>query len=325
MHVQWFSARAARRALVSLALAVCAGSLIGAAHPLRGAPTDSLGRTLADTLEPSGRLDGVDSLVGTLTGRSGKLRAHFLLGEEASRLPGLAELLDESVPAAAGMRLFDLDGGSGPFALIAMRPFSDKIRGRIGAYRIGYWPFERRRAHVPSYGSPTGFVEVTPENQDTYVSEHFRLRDFLTKDQQNIWPKYLVLDLRLVDKLELVIAELEREGVPVRRLAVMSGFRTPQYNARGVGKGGRAATSRHQYGDAADVFVDNDENGWTDDVNRDGRVNVRDAQVIRRAVERVEAAYPELTGGVGTYPATRAHGPFTHVDARGHRARWGEE
>jgi uncharacterized protein YcbK (DUF882 family) len=102
----------------------------------------------------------------------------------------------------------------------------------------------------------------------------------------------------------------------------MSGFRTPQYNVRGVGAGGRASASRHQYGDAADVFVDNDGNGRLDDLNGDGRVNTRDVAVMLAAVEKVERAYPELVGGAGTYKSTAAHGPFVHIDVRGNRARW---
>jgi hypothetical protein len=106
-------------------------------------------------------------------------------------------------------------------------------------------------------------------------------------------------------------------------MTVMSGFRTPQYNAQGVGrKGGRAKDSRHQFGDAADVFVDNNRDGRMDDLNHDHRVDSRDAKVIVAAVERVERAYPDLAGGGGIYRATRAHGPFAHIDARGWRARW---
>jgi uncharacterized protein YcbK (DUF882 family) len=106
-------------------------------------------------------------------------------------------------------------------------------------------------------------------------------------------------------------------------MQVMSGFRTPAYNARGVGAGGRARDSRHQYGDAADVFVDNDRDGWMDDLNRDGRIDLRDADVIVAAAERVEWRHAQLVGGVGRYRATSAHGPFVHIDVRGHRARWG--
>ena len=148
------------------------------------------------------------------------------------------------------------------------------------------------------------------------------LRDFLTKDQASVWPKYLVLREELVDKLELVIQELERGGVPVRHMQVMSGFRTPQYNDQGVGAGGRAQNSRHQYGDAADVFVDNDRDGRLDDLNGDGRVDTRDVTVMVAAAERVERRYPELVGGAGVYRANSAHGPFVHIDVRGSRARW---
>jgi hypothetical protein len=81
--------------------------------------------------------------------------------------------------------------------------------------------------------------------------------------------------------------------------------------------------SRHQYGDAADVFVDNNGDGRMDDLNHDRRIDWRDAKVIVDAVERVERAHPDLSGGGGVYRATRAHGPFAHIDARGKRARWG--
>jgi uncharacterized protein YcbK (DUF882 family) len=204
---------------------------------------------------------------------------------------------------------------------LRQRPFSDKVNGRIGQYLIGFWPGERRRVTSVAYANPRGFFEVTRENQDTYISEHFRLRDFLTKDQATTWPKYLVLRVELVDKLELVIQELEARGLDVRHMQVMSGFRTPRYN--GPGEGGRSGMSRHMYGDAADVFVDNDRNGQMDDLNRDGRVDHRDARVILDAVERVERRHPEFAGGVGVYRSNSAHGPFAHVDVRGWRARWG--
>jgi uncharacterized protein YcbK (DUF882 family) len=209
------------------------------------------------------------------------------------------------------------------FNYISLRPFADKQRGRIGSYVIGSWPAESGR-RVPSgrYANPQGFIEVTPENQNTQVSEHFRIRDFLTKGQQNVWPKYLVLELRLVDKLELIVDELQKQGIPVTRVSVMSGFRTPSYNAGGGNTGGRANLSRHMYGDASDVFVDNDGNGMMDDLNRDGRVDTGDARVMAAAAERVERAHPELIGGVGVYSTCCGHGPFVHIDTRGYRARW---
>jgi hypothetical protein len=207
------------------------------------------------------------------------------------------------------------------FTYLTKLPFTSKVNGRIGQYVIGFWPGERGRVLSQAYRNPRGFFEVTPANKDAFVSEHFRVRDFLTKGQVDTWPKYLVLREELVDKLELVIDELNNSGTTVKRMSVMSGFRTPAYN--GPGGEGRSGVSRHMYGDAADVFVDNDGNGRMDDLNRDGRVDHRDARVILAAVERVERRYPVLAGGVGVYRANSAHGPFAHVDARGWRARWG--
>jgi hypothetical protein len=288
----------------------------------RTVPSDTVARVPAETAAAKPRRAPLAGALDSLVGLSGKLRARFVAPAQPE-LRYLGSLLAGTAASRPGVYALDSLAGR-PFSVITMRPFSDKVNGRIGRYRIGRWPFEGRGApRTAAYRNPSGFIEVTKENQDTYVSEHFRLRDFLTKDQFDVWPKYLVLDEQLLDKLELVIDELRGDGYDVRRLAVMSGFRTPQYNAPGVGAGGRAATSRHQYGDAADVFVDNDGDGWTDDVNRDGRVDVRDARLVAEAAARVERAHPKLVGGIGLYTATSAHGPFTHIDARGNRARWG--
>lgn len=262
------------------------------------------GLSLASLLGAGGTtaLASVGGLSG-LAGISGKLLAIFTL-------PG-----DASLRALAG-------APTAGVSLIVMKPFSAKVDGRIGNYRMGHWPYEGRTPRSPNYALPKGFIEVTPENFGTHVSEHFTVGEFLTKDQGNVWPKYLVLDRRLLDKLELTIAELDREGYGVRNFTIMSGFRTPQYNERGVGPGGRSAVSRHQYGDASDVYPDDDKDGRMDDLNRDGRVDLKDAHILASAAEVVERKNPQLVGGIGIYPATSAHGPFVHIDARGTRARW---
>jgi hypothetical protein len=246
-------------------------------------------------------------------GWSGKLLVHFLPSTHAV---DTVQVVDSGMVSAP-------DSGGGPrVAFITLVPFSMKAGGRVGDYHVGFWPAERRRARSEVYENPEGFIEVTPENQDTPLSEHFRLRDFLTHDQEGIWPKYLVLRETIVDKLELIIDDLEAHGHRVDRLVVMSGFRTSEYNAQGVGRrGGRARDSRHQFGDAADIYVDNG-SGEMADLNGDGRVDSRDARVLLESVNRVEAAHPELTGGAGVYRGTRLHGPFLHVDCRGDPARW---
>lgn len=238
----------------------------------------------------------------------------------------------QSNPATPGIRRVAVAAGKAlqpvkDLSLITMLPFSAKQRGRIGLYYIGSFPSEQgargpSKAPPDRYANPRGFIQVTLENRDTPVSEHFQLRDFLTKDQPNVWPKYLVLEMRLVDKLELVLADLRSRGVKTEGVVVMSGFRTPSYNAGGGNTAGRANLSRHTFGDGADIYIDNDGNGTMDDLNRDGRVDVGDARFILEAVERVERQFPQLVGGAGVYIACCGHGPFIHIDTRGYRARW---
>jgi hypothetical protein len=257
-------------------------------------------------------------VVDSLRGRSGQLRVRLLGGGRDGTIRILQEMFGEEAATKPGVYEAPQES-TAPFAFIHMLPFKVKNAGRIGPYRVGSWPDERRP--VSNAELPEGFIEITEQNQETRVSEHFRLRDFLTHDQQNVWPKYLVLREALVDKLELVIADLRDRGFTVGHMVVMSGFRTPQYNKGG--RGGRATDSRHQYGDAADIFVDGNRDGRMDDLNRDGRVDSRDARVILESVERVERAHPAIVGGASVYRATRKHGPFLHVDVRGTRARWG--
>jgi uncharacterized protein YcbK (DUF882 family) len=255
----------------------------------------------------------------TLVGRSGKLWMKLLTAKATDSTNILTRLFGDSAVRRPG--IYAVRDSSAEFNFVNLVPFTDKKKGMLGTYRMGSWPAEQRNV-ADRYGNPAGFIQVTRENQNTRISEHFRLRDFLTKDQANVWPKYLVLQENLVDKLELLIGALNKRGINVKQMSVMSGFRTPQYNERGVGAGGRAQNSRHQYGDAADVFVDNDGNGGMDDLNGDGRVNTADARYLAKVVEEVEQDHPALTGGVGIYSATNAHGPFVHVDVRGVKARW---
>ena len=204
--------------------------------------------------------------------------------------------------------------------LLVQVPLERRANGRIDNYYIGRFPNEGEPRR-DRYRAPVGLIRVTPENQRLQLSPRFTLRDFLTHDQQDVWPKYVLVDPLIIDKLELVMRDLAEYGIPADHMVVMSGFRTPQYNARGLDDG-RASLSRHQYGDAADVWIDNDGDWYMDDLNRDGRRDLADARIMLAAVERVEAAYPQLIGGAGVYPDNGAHGPFIHIDVRGRPARW---
>lgn len=189
----------------------------------------------------------------------------------------------------------------------------------IGDYAIGDYEDEPMAGN-PVYDEPAGFVRVTPELADAAVSPHFTLGQFLAK-QASGWPKYLVLSEALLLKLERILFAVNEAGVPAQSLTVMSGFRTPAYNAS---IGNTTVYSRHLYGDAADVFVDEDGDGVMDDVTGDGQVTQADAEWLAAVVEDLadQPWYAPFVGGLGVYGPAPHRGPFIHVDTRGEPVRW---
>jgi uncharacterized protein YcbK (DUF882 family) len=193
--------------------------------------------------------------------------------------------------------------------LAVLVPRSEKKGSVLNGYRMGFYRGDRARRSDPE--APIGFVRIDSADLDLRVSAHLRLADFVTRDRQEIWPRYAAVDPRLLDKLELVLSEIitwtgNREREPLV-LDVHSSFRTPHHN-RLVPSSAR--DSRHQLGDAIDVGVD---------ANRDGRVNSKDAKLLTMAVDIVERTHPDLVGGMGIYARNR---PFVHIDARGVKVRW---
>ena len=61
-----------------------------------------------------------------------------------------------------------------------------------------------------------------------------------------------------------------------------------------------------------------------DDLNKDGKSSMADAQVIYQVVEGLEGRPRNkfLIGGMGKYNKTSAHTWDVHIDTRGYRARW---
>lgn len=315
--------------------------VVGGDHEEPAAPPPSPVRSITESLtpsmpSPSALSDAMLGFVHPLRGQSGDLRYAPVLPGSAvvQKAPrGARAIIDGrpvnfTAPSQPGIYDFTVEMNRArrdveDMSIVTLVPISQKKAGRIGTYRLGTWPFEGgEKPRTPRYAAPSGFIHVTPANQDFHVSKHFRLRQFLTKDQQGVWPKYVLVDPLMIDKLELIIQELQQAGVKVQHVHVMSGFRTPRYNAGGGNTAGRASLSRHMYGDGVDVYVDNDKDGAPDDITGDGRVNTRDAERFAAAAEAVERKHPSLIGGIGIYVACCGHGPFTHIDVRGNRARW---
>lgn len=197
----------------------------------------------------------------------------------------------------------------------------DPYKGQdsMNGYNIGSYEKIPLRNN-PAYAVPKGMLRVEPDMLDLWLSPHFQLRQFLCK-QKSSFPKYVIVRTRMLLKLELLLEKVNEGGIDSLTFAVLSGFRTPAYNAS---IGNRTKYSRHTYGDAADIYVDRDNDGRLDDLNGDGKSDFRDAKVLAKVIEdnREATWYQPFIGGLGVYGPKPHRGGFIHVDTRGHRARW---
>ena len=197
-------------------------------------------------------------------------------------------------------------------------PLSEKKGEYLNGYRIGNYPDENYKGKK-NYKKPEGLIEVTEENKDTYITPHFQLKQFLCK-QASGWPKYLLINPKLLLKLEYLVDELNKSGIDVSTIFIMSGYRTPYYN-KSIGN---VKFSRHVFGDAADIYVDEDLDGVIDDLDNNEKYDMADALVIHSIISKMEndSENEHLVGGMGSYNKNSAHTYFIHVDTRGYKARW---
>lgn len=242
------------------------------------------------------------------TGLSPTRRGVWVL--RAPTRPGLRVLRVSSAQARDEIRL----------NVFVTVPRTQAAKQALNGYPIGRYP-EAAVVQGARVEPPSGFIEVTRENLDTPISPRLRLGQFLCK-QESAFPKYVVLDERLPGKLEALLDAIRAAGTPARTLTVMSGYRTPSYN-RAIGNA--TSFSRHLWGAAADVFVDESpRDGRMDDLDGNGVVDVRDSERLFALADALDRDPGEdwFVGGAGFYAATRFHGPFVHVDVRTHAARW---
>jgi hypothetical protein len=240
-------------------------------------------------------------------------------------IPAMSRQWEWRVPSRPGLYLLKIADSehkrSMSLNVFVMVPF-DQMKGEyLNGFRVGRYP-QVALKKLAIYKPPRGFVEVTPDNEDTLVSPHFKLKQFLCK-QNGGYPKYLVLSEKLLLKLELILEKVNEKGYRCNTFHVMSGYRTPYYNK----VIGNVKYSRHIYGGAADIFIDeNPKDDMMDDLNRDGNIDYRDAAAIYRIIDELygKKFYDPFLGGLARYKKTNNHGPFVHVDVRGRRARWGD-
>jgi hypothetical protein len=193
---------------------------------------------------------------------------------------------------------------------------------QLNGYRIG--DYQKVPLYDnPVYDVPRGLLRVEePEMLDIWISPHFQLRQFLCK-QGSGFPEYVIVRERMLLKLELLLEKANEGGIETLTFAVLSGFRTPHYN---LSIGNRTKYSRHTYGDAADIYLDEDGDGRMDDINGDGVSDYKDAIKLASIIEdNFDASwYEPFIGGLGIYGPKPHRGSFIHVDTRGFRARWNQ-
>jgi len=179
---------------------------------------------------------------------------------------------------------------------------------------------------------PRFFYLVDEESRDLPISAHLHLGDFaldypwfsLGKRQ------YIALDYGLVRKIEDLIEELDKAGLPGEKIRFIYGFRPPSYNIGRIESDGRkslkAPFSFHQYGKAVDFILDADNDLRLDDLDGDGRITVRDAGVLVHYVNVLDRKYRDravpLYGGAGIYDhhdfwERPVQTPYVHMDVRG--------
>ncbi len=148
------------------------------------------------------------------------------------------------------------------------------------------WPINRALALWR--GRPV--VVEPPPLPATMLTPHFALAELGCRDGLPV-PEPLRRNARLIcEQLEVLRVELAR---PIR---IVSGWRSAAHNARV----GSTEASQHRIALAADIVVAGVDPGEVADV-----------------LERLIAQGRVREGGVGRYLG------FTHLDARGTRARWG--
>lgn len=203
--------------------------------------------------------------------------------------------------------------------VVVMVPKSCMQGEYLNGYRIGEYPAVAWR-NLAIYRPPQGFIEVTAENHSLLLTPHFELGQFLCK-QAGGFPKYVVLQERLLYKLEFLLGKVNEKGHRCDTFTIMSGYRTPWYN-RAIGNG---AHSQHCYGGAADIYIDqNPADDIMDDLNGDGRQDFQDAGMLFAFFELLSKSplFEPFIGGLARYRENERHGPFIHVDVRGYSARW---
>jgi hypothetical protein len=209
-----------------------------------------------------------------------------------------------------------------------------KVNGKsIGAYLDPLKsPSALVREHADRYQIPKFFALLTPETARLRLGPDFELGNLIAfidrtdKEGHKIFTTerhtdVLPIRMELIDKLVKLRERLQQKGIKCSHFAITSAFRTPDYNK----VVGGVAYSRHCYGDAVDLYIDENNDHHMDDLNGDGKLDRKDGLIIANACRELELEGAVVPGGIGVYEwageeSVRSH---VHIDCRGYISRWG--
>ena len=191
----------------------------------------------------------------------------------------------------------------------------------LNGYRIGEYPATPLKGN-PLYLPPPGFIEVTKDNQDTKVSPHFTLKQFLCKEDTT----QDVSEVRAVQGAAAAEARggaraRQRAGIrrrhPARDERVPHAVLQPRDRRREVQHAPVGQRRRHLRRSAEERS-----DGRSEPRRPASTFRTRSISTTRSSAARRRRSWRAFRAAWASIPATSAHPPFVHVDVRGTAARW---
>lgn len=203
--------------------------------------------------------------------------------------------------------------------VFVLHPYSEKEGEYMHGFRIGNYP-KASADKKEEYSKPEGFLKIDKSLLDLNLTPHFKMEQFLTNQSEEL-PQFIAIKESILLKLEYFLAEVNNAGYNAETFGIVSFYRSPYFNKK-IGNG--THYSRHIYGDAVDIYIDNSGNEWMDDLNGDEKTDIADANLLFDLACEFDKKDKNsaLQGGVSSYKGNGVRGPFIHIDTRGVHTTW---